>query len=61
MLVKVRNTKLLQMSSRGKRMQCCKTDMKWGKAAVWFSFLRSTSNMAEALLVSTCTESNLID
>ena len=45
--------------SRGSRMQCCRTDMKCGKAAVWFSFLRSTSNMAEALLVSTCTESNL--
>ena len=41
-------------------MQCWRTDMKWGKAAVWFSFERSTSNIADALFVSTCTESNLI-
>ena len=44
----------------GRRMQCWSSDMKCGNAAVWFNFFLNTSNMAEALFVSTCTASNLL-
>ena len=36
-------------------MLCCNMERKCGKAAVWLSFFRMTSNMAEADLVSTWT------